>query len=451
MSEVQSVDETTMSTCDELKAMVSSKTTNAPTKRDSKRFIELWIGYAEEVGVNEETVQLLFDGFQFGFGEPLYRYAKKSQEAYSSFQSTRAAGINDRGITLKVVLSLFAYELVESSGTDSLQTVARMIQKYARNNKGIVFGTINRPLPRILIQPLRGRVIAEGSHLSSGEAASILSVIRTPLEQRAKAGKTPKNEVDTIIGLLAWLDEQRDAGKADAAANERSVETSLTLSSESPEEGKTMGETSANQVQVSEQPKNETSSAAVEQVPVQPVADVEQVTQSSGTTANVVADSTTQVDLTSVIPTLLSFQKQYDELVAACKVLEEEKKQSSRHASMLEQRIKELVRGNTTLSEQVETLNMRCGERQSTIDKLSADNLRLEDELKAATELLDLGERDDKRQADEGMRRLASELKIEYEDYLDAVDLPMNVDLGENMRDQLAEVFKILKKFGIEL
>ncbi len=59
--------------------------------------------------------------------------------------------------------------------------------------------------------------------------------------------------------------------------------------------------------------------------------------------------------------------------------------------------------------------------------------------------------RDRSRQADESLQRIASKIKVEYRDFMDAVDTPMTVDLGENLRLQLMSIFEILEKGGMKI
>lgn len=49
----------------------------------------------------------------------------------------------------------------------------------------------------------------------------------------------------------------------------------------------------------------------------------------------------------------------------------------------------------------------------------------------------------------EAHNRIAKALAIEYEDFASAKDMPMTLALGENLRSQLAQVFKILEREGI--
>ena len=41
-------------------------------------------------------------------------------------------------------------------------------------------------------------------------------------------------------------------------------------------------------------------------------------------------------------------------------------------------------------------------------------------------------------------------LQIEYDDFMSAVDMPMSIELGENLRDQMKNIFKALEKLGIK-
>jgi hypothetical protein len=54
-------------------------------------------------------------------------------------------------------------------------------------------------------------------------------------------------------------------------------------------------------------------------------------------------------------------------------------------------------------------------------------------------------------QNDAAKGKLASELSVEYRDFLSAIDSPMTVELGENMKGQMTAIFNILKKYGVNL
>jgi hypothetical protein len=73
----------------------------------------------------------------------------------------------------------------------------------------------------------------------------------------------------------------------------------------------------------------------------------------------------------------------------------------------------------------------------------------LQSEVKDQKQFSDTISRNREKKSEEFLNRLASKLKIDYQDYCDARDLDMTIDLGENMREQLGEIFSILKKNGI--
>ena len=51
----------------------------------------------------------------------------------------------------------------------------------------------------------------------------------------------------------------------------------------------------------------------------------------------------------------------------------------------------------------------------------------------------------------EEKNRIASALKMQYKDFISSLDMPMTEELFLNYRDTIADVFKILKKNGIDV
>ncbi len=48
------------------------------------------------------------------------------------------------------------------------------------------------------------------------------------------------------------------------------------------------------------------------------------------------------------------------------------------------------------------------------------------------------------------LNRIAKQIKTEYQDFKSAENMEMSIDLGENLRDQLKNIFGILEKEGIK-
>ena len=80
---------------------------------------------------------------------------------------------------------------------------------------------------------------------------------------------------------------------------------------------------------------------------------------------------------------------------------------------------------------------------------MKVKKIRMEDGKASGVEMVEILRRDKDKQSDETVKRIASRLRTYYMDYKGALSLEMSTDLGENMRDQLGEVFKILQDAGI--
>lgn len=85
------------------------------------------------------------------------------------------------------------------------------------------------------------------------------------------------------------------------------------------------------------------------------------------------------------------------------------------------------------------------------IVKLKTVIVAKDNEISERNSMMDALVRDRNKQQDEQINRIASSLKVDYKDFKDAEKLEMDTDLGENMREQLKNVFAILIKAGIAL
>ena len=71
-------------------------------------------------------------------------------------------------------------------------------------------------------------------------------------------------------------------------------------------------------------------------------------------------------------------------------------------------------------------------------------------EIAERVKMAEVLSRDRSKQADESLQRLASKIRVEYRDFVDALDVPISCDLGENLRLQLQSIFDILEKGGMK-
>ena len=119
-------------------------------------------------------------------------------------------------------------------------------------------------------------------------------------------------------------------------------------------------------------------------------------------------------------------------------------------------KLQHLQRELTQSSEMLHAAESKTAELSQALASQAKKNEELEqslttykDEAEKALEMVEILRRDKDKQSDETVKRIASRLRTYYMDYKDAISLEMSTDLGENMRDQLGEVFKILQDTGI--
>lgn len=108
-----------------------------------------------------------------------------------------------------------------------------------------------------------------------------------------------------------------------------------------------------------------------------------------------------------------------------------------------ESRIQELANNKRDLQIKNKELEERNEELLRHISVLG-------DKIEEQKEFTDTVKRNRKRQYDEQLNIIASKLSIEYKDFVDALEMEMTIELGENMREQLRTVFNILEKQGIK-
>jgi chromosome segregation ATPase len=88
---------------------------------------------------------------------------------------------------------------------------------------------------------------------------------------------------------------------------------------------------------------------------------------------------------------------------------------------------------------------------RQTVEQRDAVIAEKDAEIAERIKMADVLSRDRSKQADESLQRLASKIRVEYRDFVDALDVPMSCDLGENLRLQIQSIFDILEKGGMKI
>ena len=110
----------------------------------------------------------------------------------------------------------------------------------------------------------------------------------------------------------------------------------------------------------------------------------------------------------------------------------------------LQDTITELRKKLSAAEGDIFALRQAVAQRDATIAEKDA-------EIAERVKMAEVLSRDRNKQADELLQKLASKIRIEYRDFVDALDVPMSCDLGENLRLQIQSIFDILEKGGMKI
>ena len=383
------------------------KAKKEPSKADGKEFEQLWLALAEAGGINDASITLLCDGFKYCAARPLFLYYKKrasSSIPYTTLGSHAAIRANSAEIMLRMYLSLLACEIVDPTSPEQVAWLIKRIPDAATNKEGNTSGNISGYVRKLLVQEVAGKEIkAEGvrAELSEREAVRFSKLIAPVLEGIDGKAKLSSSERIAVTSLKGWVSS---------------------LSVEAPHDSSMPVGSVSSDAQCGQA----AYTLSVSKVPAR---------------ADASADG---IEASQVIAFIQRQERRVEALrsanvsaTAEASRLKEEKKSLKGRNAVLEERVEKA-------RETITTQNARISELEEKLGAVSAD-------LEAHRELVDMLDQDKTRQGDEAMTRIARKLRVEYQDYQDAVGMDMDVDLGENMRLQLGEVFKILKENGFEL
>ena len=100
-----------------------------------------------------------------------------------------------------------------------------------------------------------------------------------------------------------------------------------------------------------------------------------------------------------------------------------------------QQRIEELILNVNSLKNEIKSKN----------ELLESKEVEISDHLKMNRML----ENEQTHQADVALKKIASQLKVEYQNFQTALPMSMSSDLGENLRSQLKRIFAVLERSGM--
>lgn len=390
------------------------------TKKDRELYSEAWTSLIKNEGrFTERAEKYFYDGLVYTGSKPLVQWIlgeKDKHKALKDFLSGTRFG-KDTSITFRALVSILA-NLLSSNLNDNtiLCPIIKLIPIQSKNKDKKIIGDAHRIFLRNFVNTIKFPVSCprlQALGLNHGYISDFVSLI-DELLARIKSMELTEKELAVIGEIIEWIHPELNSSKQ--------VEDSTSINDNIAQE-KYHNKDKVNSDQTTDE----------------------------------------QVDL---------FQKLDDLLKQACvvnnalKVLNDnEKKSASEEIAKLKQEIEALKHQNDLLNKSNKNLKSIISDNEKTISSLNYDKdilnkdivklktviVAKDSEISERNSMMDALIRDRNKQQDEQINRIASSLKIDYKDFKDAEKLAMDTDLGENMREQLKNVFAILIKAGIAL
>lgn len=410
---------------DELIALKKNKG-HKITKKESEEFISAWRELiAAEGGFSKTAEQYFYDGFIFAGAKPFVQWALLSDEKFSALDSLFKGSLfgKDTASTFRVLISTLAQILKEKAMEKNLVCpLIKRIPAYSKNKENKTIGDGHRVVLKYFVSeiddvsvlPLLSELDLKPVFISS------FVTVFDELLSRLEVKTLSKKDVETLAAVNLWLHPNTIAGDRSTAESEPVQPESEGQSSESSD---SVDQKAHDLPKLNKNPYDQLISILNEAIALS--GNLRDTSKSSERKCAVLQES------------IGSLQREVETLNAQLKVamqrestLEEQLADRSNQISGQNLKIKSLEENIQKMTSEIEAKDLEIGERTKMIDALSRDRTK---------------------QSDEQLHRLASKLKVEYRDFRDAETLTMDCDLGENMREQLKNVFSILIKAGIAL
>lgn len=391
-----------------------------PNTTDAVVFNNAWLALATQEGYNPELEKYLFDGFIYDGVYPFKKFFtetldEKRDDLLQQLFDGKIYGKN-ADMTFKVLVHLTAAFINDQRiGEQHTKAVMIRMPKYAYNKEKKPLGTAPRNVIKYFFGVINPKADFELSKLqldakTETEWKAILSNA-VEFAQGLNMSEKERNGMETAI---AWFDLKPVT----------------------------------NEVVLSEDKASELQKVPAEAAEKHPINTAPSVNSESAPSTTPIAGGADNVTLSKLSPVLRQLSQQLEQIMTINKIQQE--RFDSQLTSYREQ-VTSLIHTN----DELKNANMHYLEEKLNLQKqLEHANADIEDKDAAIAELREMQSvisRDEVIKSDEAMKRLASKLQLDYEDFCDAQNAEMSIALGENMRLQLQSVFDILINSGIPL
>ena len=404
-----------------------------PTIKEKEAFRSAWLSLVADAGLTGSAEQFLYEGFAFCGAEPFYAYLIQTEDQNATLAamfSGKYYGI-DSNVSFRLVAHLLALMLNNNAPRNILAPIIKRLPGACVNKDKKRLGTAEKTFEKYFLAELHPDVelcpLADigTKPVFIKEFVTLVSSIMDGIENAGSAKGVVVKNIAKIRKWLADYDTSQSASTDTKA--EQLIPASTIVAAEKVKIVSVADNPPEDRVQAPKvivtQPEEEASVDMIAYL-------TELLGKAAKATAVVKSESTQQgVKIDALTQTLESEQSKL--------------RGANQQIADLQDTITELRKKLSAAEGDIFVLRQTVEQRDAVIAEKNA-------EIAERVKMAEVLSRDRSKQADESLQRLASKIRVEYRDFVDALDVPMSCDLGENLRLQLQSIFDILEKGGMK-
>lgn len=378
--------------------------------------------------------QYLYEGFAFCGAEPFYAYLIQTEDPNATLATLLGGkyyGI-DSNASFRLMAHLLALMLNNNAPRNILALIIKRLPSACVNKDKKRLGTAEKTLEKYFLAELRPD--AELCPLADigtkpvfiNEFVALVSSIMDGIEN---AGSTKGVVVKNIAKIRKWFADYDISQSVSADTKTDQVIPEATKNTE--EKARTISVADNSQEKKVQTPRVVVAQPE-EKVPSDMIAYLTELLGKAAKVTTVVKAESTQQRV------------KIDALTQALEGEQNKLQGANQQIADLQDTITELRKKLSATEGDIFALRQAVKQRDAVIAEKDA-------EIAERVKMAEVLSRDRSKQADELLQKLASKIRIEYRDFVDALDVPMSCDLGENLRLQLQSIFDILEKGGMKI
>lgn len=383
---------------EKLDLLMQIKKKSDASKTQKNEYISLMIELIKENGYSNQVEEYLFSGYSFAGVQPLTNLMNKmSFEERTAFVeqvlSGRLYALNEKGISFKLLVDLLtAFIIYFPQDKSIISKLIKLIPGKSKVKSGQLLGDAPKIVDKYFMSVISDNVklpSLETLELSKEDMKKFTDIFVFVISSVKPSKKISEKKIKHV---LDWLSPS-DTKQSNLTGNQ---ETS----------SQTMPETTIDKDAGIKPLKSDELKGLCERLLI-------------------------------TVDHYKGLEKGNISLNTKISALEKEIETKKAQLEGLETRIKE---NEKALNEQID----RNNSLEKELDEIKAERTKLQGVVDVYSEAKESSQT-------EQLNAIASKLKAEYRDFKDALEMEMTVELGENIKEQVIQIFKILAKAGIDV